>query len=279
MANRIGRAGLCWAAAFGLALATGGVADEAKKAEEVPITTVYNEVSALETLYHLEVTPPQLERLRQLAPETAAKPMAAAKGKASAAVRAAMMDLRDALRDATDDEKIEDLSDKFYDLVDAEKAELDNNFEITDEARQRAPALLKSFTVKQVTSYLAQNASEVIDPGERLSEALTMVRGLAPAKWKEYRDEISDQLGFLIGGLDPDKAQRAGDQVVQLLIVVRSLKDEEFETRRPELEKKARAIVGDLGPTDVLRHYMEHALAELLSNPRLGAAVAARLKP
>ena len=37
-------------------------------------------------------------------------------------------------------------------------------------------------------------------------------------------------------------------------------------------------IVGDVGPTEVLRHLVEHALAELLSNPRLEAALAERLK-
>ncbi len=50
----------------------------------------------------------------------------------------------------------------------------------------------------------------------------------------------------------------------------------EFKAQRDDLDKEARKVVGDVGPTDVIRHYMERALAELLSNPRLGAAVEAR---
>jgi hypothetical protein len=63
-----------------------------------------------------------------------------------------------------------------------------------------------------------------------------------------------------------------------LLIQVRALTEEEFKAQRPELEKMARAIVGDLSPLDVLRHALVQDLAELLSNPRLAAAIDARLK-
>ena len=58
----------------------------------------------------------------------------------------------------------------------------------------------------------------------------------------------------------------------------RALKDDEFKKERPELEKTARQIVGEVGPLDVLRHAVERSLADLLSNPRLAAAIDARLK-
>src|SRR5258707_10925029 len=45
---------------------------------------------------------------------------------------------------------------------------------------------------------------------------------------------------------------------------------------RPELEKKARELVGDVGPIEVLRHVVQQSLAELLSNPRLMVAIDAR---
>jgi hypothetical protein len=68
------------------------------------------------------------------------------------------------------------------------------------------------------------------------------------------------------------------DQVVQLLIQARALKDDEFKRERRDLEKSARQIVGEVGPMQILRHAVERALAELLSNPRLPTALEARLK-
>ena len=56
------------------------------------------------------------------------------------------------------------------------------------------------------------------------------------------------------------------------------LKEEDFKAQRKELEADATKLVGDLGTMDVLRRVVEHGVAELLSNPRLGAAVEARLK-
>ncbi len=95
---------------------------------------------------------------------------------------------------------------------------------------------------------------------------------------KQVRDEVSEEVGRLAAGLDVDKAGQISDQVVQLLIQARALQEQEFKKRQPQLEKEARQIVGEIGPVDVIRHVVEQALAEMLSNPRLTAAIDARLK-
>ena len=79
-------------------------------------------------------------------------------------------------------------------------------------------------------------------------------------------------------GLDVDKADRVNDRVAALLIRVRSLTNEEFAKQQPDLDQAAAKIVGDVGALEVLRHYVEFDLANLLSNPRLAAALDARLK-
>ncbi len=268
--------GLALLLLFGL-ISAGGT-DEGKKTDKLSLDDLNREVVALQTLYYLHVTPAQLEKLKAVAPQTAAKPAGQAKAKASDELRKKLTELRDALVDATDEDRIDELSEEFQDQVTAEKAQLDTDFEVTDAARAKVPEVLKLLTARQVAEYLGGMAEDIADPVELLTEALDKVRPLPPAKWKEFRDEISDQVGRLIGGIDPDKVQKASDQVVQFLIVVRSLKDDEFKAQRPELEKKARQVLGDVGPTDILRHVLEQNLAELLSNPRLAAAVAARLK-
>ena len=49
-----------------------------------------------------------------------------------------------------------------------------------------------------------------------------------------------------MAGVDTDKAEKVSDEVIQLLIVARSLPDADFKTQLPDLEKTARKIVGDL---------------------------------
>ena len=54
--------------------------------------------------------------------------------------------------------------------------------------------------------------------------------------------------------------------------------DKVFEKERTSLEKSARELANKVGPTDVVRHYLERAMAEVLSNPHLPAAIEKRLK-
>jgi hypothetical protein len=129
----------------------------------------------------------------------------------------------------------------------------------------------------QVAAYVGGLADEIADPAERIVEALTKARSVSGQQWKDLRDALSDDIGRLVGGSDADQAQAIGDKVVQLLIVARGLKPEEFKKQKPELEKVARQIVGEAGPFEVLRHVMEGALAEMLSNPQLTAAIDLRL--
>jgi hypothetical protein len=122
------------------------------------------------------------------------------------------------------------------------------------------------------------NLGDIEDPRERLSQALVKVRSMSAERWESYRQELADEVSRHVSGLDLDRGLKISDQVIQLLIVARSLKEAEFKTQRPELEKKIHEIVGDLGPTRIIRHVAEYGLAELLSNPRLLPAIQARLR-
>jgi hypothetical protein len=67
-------------------------------------------------------------------------------------------------------------------------------------------------------------------------------------------------------------------QALALLNKAHRLTDKEHAKQQAALEKEARDLTGKVAPTEVVRHYMERSLAELLSNPQLGKAVAARRK-
>jgi hypothetical protein len=256
-----------------------GRGNEAGKKPEAPISLheLSMEVNALETLRLFKFTPAQMEMLQKMAKETVATLSARQSPKASGAFRTALVDLRNALVDNDDEDRTDQLRDQLDELREAEKPEIDDEVEITDEAGDRVAEVLRLLSPRQVATYLAAEAQSVPDPFERMTEAFDKVRGLDPKEWKRVREEISVDVGRMIAGLDFDKANRVGDQVVQLLIQVRALKEDEFKTERPELEKAARKIVEGVGPMEVLRHVVEETLAELLSNPRLPHALEACL--
>lgn len=249
-------------------------------AQEKPKATLNDlslDVAALQTLYQLQATPTLMKALRELAPKTAST-AARAPAKASDDFRRALIDLRLALIEANDEDRINDLLERAEELREKESPTLDDGVEVTDEALEAAPRVFRLLSARQVAGFTAALAAELLDPLEVMMEALPKVRSLANDDWREFRTEIGDQIGTLLGGVDSEKAGKYRDQVTQLFIVARGLNDDEFAKQKPELEKKARAIIGDVGSLDVIRNQIEAHLAELLSNPRLEWAVDARLK-
>ena len=118
----------------------------------------------------------------------------------------------------------------------------------------------------------------ITDPRERLVKALTAVRNLKPDEWKEQRDEIADDVAAALAGANADKADKATDRVVALLSKVHGLSAKEFEGQKADLEKAVDEIVAGVGPEEVVKNRAEHALAELLSNPRLVEALESALE-
>jgi hypothetical protein len=236
------------------------------------------EVAALQTLYQFRFTPAQMVKLKKLAAETTDDAGARQAVAVSDGFRRALGDVWTALVQADKEERIADLLEKLEDLRDTENPELDDAVEITDAARRRAPEVLAWLSARQIAAYIAAYGDQFPDPLELMVEALGKVRDLKDEAWKQMRDEVSEEVGRLVAGLDTEKAGQVSDQVVQLLIQARALKEDEFKKERRDLEKSARQIVGEVGPLQVLRHAVERALAELLSNPRLPTALEARLK-
>ena len=87
-----------------------------------------------------------------------------------------------------------------------------------------------------------------------------------------------EKLTRLAAGVDLVKADKLTDQLNVLLSTAHAVTDEDFRLQRPKLEESARQLLGDMDALQVMRNAMEFALAELLSNPRLAAALDARFK-
>jgi hypothetical protein len=259
-------------------LVSSAAAQDSRKNAPATLNDTSLEVVALESLHQFQFTPAQMRALRRLAKETAMEPSAREAVKVSDGFRKTLLDLRNALADAANAERIQQLQEKIDKLRAQEKVELDDAVQITEAATRRAPEIFKLLSARQVAGYIALYADDFPDPLEILLAALPRVRGFNAKEWEAIREDVSEEIGRLVAGLDADKGGKISDQVIQLLIEARAFKEDEFKKHQPDLEARAREIVGQVSAFDVIQHVLERSLAEVLSNPRLAAALDARLK-
>jgi hypothetical protein len=252
-----------------------GGKDKTPKADKPNANLLNLEVTALQMLYHLQATPAQLKYLGGLAEATAAKPPRSSP-RVSDKYRKTLTSLRDALA-AEDDERIDKLFGELDALTEKEDPEFDE-VEITPAARKRAPEALRRLSPRQVAVYVSGVADEFPDPLDRLAKAFDESRKLVAKEWTDVRDDVAYQLGWLLGGIDSAGEEKVREQVTALLDKAHRLDTKEFKAQASARDKAARALAGRVGPTDVIRNFMERSLAELLSNPRLRAAVELRAK-
>jgi hypothetical protein len=232
------------------------------------------EVGALQMLTQLQLTPAQLEDLAKRARSTAQTPEPRTEPKVSPRIRQTLLDLRRALLEG-DAEKIDKRNTDLDKQFEKEQPEFEDSVEITDAAREQAPEVLRRLSARQAASFLAGYAEGFPDPRERLTEAIEEVRRRPDKEWQPLRDEVADEVAWLVAGLDVDTEAVVRDRVTALLDRAHRLKDAAFKEKRAELDGEVDRVVGKLGPTDIHRHFLERSLAELLSNPRLAAAVEA----
>ena len=236
------------------------------------------EVAALQSLYEFQFTPAQLKVLAKLAPETKEDDRPRTRIRVSREFETALANVRKVLADPVDDDKINEALTAYAKIQEKEDADLDDQIEITDAAKEKAPEMLRSLTARQLANFIAGYGDQFPDPVEDLLAALSKVRELEEDQWKILRRIIGQSIGDQVAGFDGDKSSQIGDEAVQILIQARSLDAKAFEKEKPSLEKKVQELFKNVGPLEVIRNTTEIALATMLSNPRLEAALKARMK-
>ncbi len=276
---------------------------EAKNANTTAITPAPEdsnhlsmEVNVLRTLYLLRGSDADLavgtqnpeQRLKTIEKQFASCPPKEDKQRDEADIsdehRKVLVELRAALI-AEDDERIEELETQLRDLQDSEDYTLDDAVEITDEARRRALSFVRLHcTADQVIAYLASYGKDLPNPRTRLFAAMRVKKGdnakrPSPEEWKEIRAFTIREVTWQIGGLNVEKGDQTGKRVGELLDKAYAMSDADLKKFKEAqaLRNEARAIVDKVGPTDLLKHIIQQDVAEMLSNPRLIAAVDARL--
>jgi hypothetical protein len=254
--------------------------DKAEPKEE-DLMQLSLEVQALRMLATLEASPAQLKALVAIAPDTVAKSPERKECKASPKLRRTLRVLRDALAESELDKVTEGLTylgGKFDTLRDQEDCDLNDSFDVTPTARERAPEVLRLFRTHQIAAYLNSYGDDLAEPVSRVMKALEDGQGQKDKEWQETRDGAADDVGWQVGGLDAEQASKVRKQVKDFLDKQHALTEEQFKEQRPEIEKQVRdKIMGKVDPILVMRHVAERDLAHLLSNPELPAALKARL--
>ncbi len=245
--------------------------------EDSNIIALSMEISALQVLHDLRVTPPQIELIAKLVKETAEKMPDRKPPKVSEKMLKLYADLRQAFIDA-DDDKINEVTSDLEDLRDGEKVEIDDDVDLTDAARKKADELLNKLTARQVAIYLSQFADEFPDPLEKLTEALDESRLRRGKEWTEYRDQTAGHVAWLVGGLEKTSEEKVRDAATNLLDKANKLSEADFKTKKKDLEKECRGVTEVTMPMQVMKNFMNRTLAELLSNPRTAAAIQAKVR-
>lgn len=246
-----------------------------KAAEE--LVSLKLEVDVFEKLHHLELNAKQLSTMLKLAEKTAAKMPAAREVQAGAEYREILKSLHAALLGEEAD-RIAELNEKLDALQEKETIAIEDEFEMTDAALAAAPLAFRILSAAQIVAYLASLDDEVPDPVERILSAVEEGEELTGDEWKELRDEIAEEVSWLVAGFNKENAAKAKKAVTALLERGHRFQGDELTKQWSSLEKAAQQLVGSVSSLVVLQHYMERELAELLSNPRTASALQAWIK-
>ena len=204
-----------FAGLLGLCQALPGAAqtgDDKKPAPKViTLNSLSMEINALHALQQFQFDKEQLEKLQKWAADSPPKEQTRKPAKVSKEYREKMLALRKALQDPKDNDLIQKLSEELDTLHDKEKPTLDDRVESSEAARKRAVEAYQLLKPTQLGFYFGRIAENVVDPLDRLLDAIEDVRELNAEEWKEQRDEIAADVGRLAAGVDGSDHPRVSE--------------------------------------------------------------------
>jgi hypothetical protein len=270
------------------AAATQSADEAAAAAIELPadVNDASLRISAMDTIYELDLSVQQLNALRAAATGTAATTKRTP-GQATPQLLAALKNFQTALLAGKDDAQVAKLRNQVLDLANGDDVQLDNGIVTTAAARTKASGLCLQLKASQLAAYLAVHADEVSDPQELMmitADGLQDVRS-DPAEKADAAtisqgmiQDTASTVGALVAGMNDVQAQAIAQRVTDWLRSVDTMTTPIFAKQRQTLEDSAGKIVGNMSPVAVLNNWLDQQMAILLSNPQLPDAIDAILK-
>lgn len=230
-------------------------------------------IRAADMIYELDLTTAQMKML-QTAADGAADDRDRSPAKGNAKLVTTFGDFYLALLSRADDQDIAKLRNQMTDLATDDAVHLDDDIHATDTARARAPQICRQFTVGQIAAYLAAHADQIADPAERMVSELTELNDSNAASDADAQiQRLSEELGRLVAGQDKQAATAVTVRISTWLKTNHSLSEEQLVNGHASLEASAKKVIGDVPPMDILGHWMDNEVADLLSNPQFSGAV------
>jgi len=235
-------------------------------------------VSAMDTLYLLDLSKEQLAALREAA-AGAAEDQRSESAPANKALRALFIKLQAALEAGNDDASISSLRNQVVELVNSKGIELDDTVRPTSAAHAAAAKALDTLKASQLAAYIAAHADDVGDPIELMNDGLTALREAKAAtqpnsdEADDIASETSSSVAVLVAGMDGPKAATVAERVTEWLKSNAQLSEADFNANEKKRDAEAREITGSIGPSDVLEHWLQEQMAVLLSNPQAIRAI------
>lgn len=244
-----------------------GTTQKRPKASNVDPNLLHMEVKALETLHHFKATAPQLQKIAQVAKSTKAKAEQREAAKAGADYVNALKQLRDALI-AKDEDAIEKLQEQLEKIEEKNSPQFDDEFDITDAARKEVDGLYRMLSPRQLVIYADSFGDDLLEPVEVILRGLEETRMLKGKESEEARDDLAEEVSWLVAGWGGAKAEKIRSDVSAFLN-----REHGKAPQASVLVPKIRQIIETPDPLVVLRNVLKHDLALLLSNPQLEKAV------
>jgi hypothetical protein len=139
-------------------------------------------------------------------------------------------------------------------------------------ARNAVDSIFNLFTGPQIANLIAQRNEEVSDPTEILLAALTQCRGMKLADFQAFNQDVSDEIADLVGGVTVKMNHAVFVKVAGLMRTAFHLRDDDYDSRLPDLQDKAKAIT-KIDSSLALKHWVKWEIIELISNPQANLAL------
>jgi hypothetical protein len=252
------------------------------KGKPVDMNMVSLEVAAFRTLRTLRATRTQCDELLKLFKEDFVKDSRRQEAKTTPKFRKALIGLRNMFRTAgmegDEDDDFRSAMDRI-DLLFDDDEQLDDGVDVTPAASDAARVALRLFTPQQIFALLRSSEDEITDPSTILVEALSDGLTAKPEDWKSIREDAASQAAWMISGRILKTPSKVRVEIGKWLDAKHAakMKPPEFEKQRAALRAEADEKF-KASPTAVLGNIAWHRMAELLCNPRLPAALKARIK-
>jgi hypothetical protein len=254
--------------------ATAAKKDAAEDKKVAALMSTVLEVAALELIYDFKLDADQMRAMKAVAATTMSAPRKRDDPGVGDRYLNILRDLHTALIEAVDDPRITTLEGKMADLVDAKGFDIDDEIISTGPATAQAVRFVAMLSPRQLGSYFAANGDNIRDPADVILDGLTPEEGQT---WAQSRAAAVAECVDVVAAGDAARKTDLAKKLTDWLEQTHALPPEQIASDRKRLRGDLVKLIGPVDSSAVLRRYAERDMAQLLSSPRLVAAIEARL--